>query len=87
MEAVGDETSDASIAFIQKQHKGGKPWFVWLNGVNMHFRTHVQAGHHGISPQDEYSDGIKEVNNDEAGYPVHSRHGDSCGDFNGVVGG
>jgi arylsulfatase A-like enzyme len=60
METVDDETSDAALAFIQKQHKAGKPWFVWWNGTRMHFRTHVKAEHRGISGQDEYSDGMVE---------------------------
>jgi arylsulfatase len=41
METVDDETSDAAIDFIQRQHKAGKPWFVWWSGTRMHFRTHV----------------------------------------------
>jgi arylsulfatase A-like enzyme len=60
METVDDETSDAAIAFIEKQQKSGKPWFVWWNGTRMHFRTHVKAEHRGISGQDEYSDGMVE---------------------------
>ncbi|MCP4258518.1 MAG: arylsulfatase [Planctomycetes bacterium] len=60
METVDDETSDASIAFIKKQHKAGKPWFVWWSGTRMHFRTHVKKELRGISGQDEYSDGMVE---------------------------
>ena len=60
METVDDETSDAAIGFIEKQHKAGKPFFVWWNGTRMHFRTHVKAEHRGISGQDEYSDGMVE---------------------------
>ncbi|MCH7914072.1 MAG: sulfatase-like hydrolase/transferase, partial [Deltaproteobacteria bacterium] len=33
METVDDETSDAAIGFIEKQHKAGKPWFVWWSGT------------------------------------------------------
>jgi arylsulfatase len=47
METVDDETSDAAIAFIKKQHKA-------------HFRTHVKKELRGISGQDEYSDGMVE---------------------------
>jgi len=57
---VDDETSDAAIAFIKKQHAAGKPFFVWWNGTRMHFRTHVKAEHRGISGQDEYADGMVE---------------------------
>jgi arylsulfatase len=60
METVDDETSDAAIAFIKKQHKAGKPWFVWWSGTRMHFRTHVKKEMRGISGQDEYSDGMVE---------------------------
>jgi len=60
METIDDETSDAAMGFIKKQHKAGKPWFVWWNGTRMHFRTHVKKELRGISGQDEYSDGMVE---------------------------
>jgi arylsulfatase len=60
METVDDETSDRAIAFIEEQHKTGKPWFVWWNGTRMHFRTHVKDELRGISGQDEYADGMVE---------------------------
>ena len=60
METVDDETSDAAIAFIEKAHQEGKPWFVWWNGTRMHFRTHVKDELRGISGQDEYADGMVE---------------------------
>jgi len=41
METIDDETSDAAIDFIRRQHEAGNPWFVWWNGTRMHFRTHV----------------------------------------------
>jgi len=60
METVDDETSDAAIAFMEKQVKAGKPFFVWWNGTRMHFRTHVKKELRGKSGQDEYSDGMVE---------------------------
>ena len=60
METVDDETSDAAIAFIEKAHKYGKPWFIWWSGTRMHFRTHVKDELRGISGQDEYADGMVE---------------------------
>ena len=60
METVDDDTSDAAIDFIERQHKAGKPWFVWWSGTRMHFRTHVKDELRGISGQDEYSDGMVE---------------------------
>ena len=43
METVDDETSEAAMDFIRRQHKAGKPWFCWWSGTRMHFRTHVRA--------------------------------------------
>jgi len=60
METIDDESSDAAIDFIKKQHKAGEPWFVWWSGTRMHFRTHVKKELRGISGQDEYSDGMVE---------------------------
>ena len=60
METVDDETSDAAIDFIKRQHEAGTPWFVWWSGTRMHFRTHVKPELRGISGQDEYSDGMVE---------------------------
>ena len=60
METVDDETSDAALDFIERQHKAGKPWFLWWSGTRMHFRTHVKDELRGISGQDEYSDGMVE---------------------------
>ena len=41
METVDDETAALALDFIERQHKAGKPWFVWWSGTRMHFRTHV----------------------------------------------
>ena len=60
METIDDESSDAAIDFIKRQHEAGKPFFVWWNGTRMHFRTHVKEELRGISGQDEYSDGMVE---------------------------
>ena len=60
METVDDETVAAALDFIDRQHKAGKPFFVWWNGTRMHFRTHVKEELRGISGQDEYSDGMVE---------------------------
>ncbi len=60
METIDDETVAAALDFIDRQHRAGKPFFVWWNGTRMHFRTHVKPEHRGISGQDEYSDGMVE---------------------------
>ena len=41
METVDDDTAAVAMDFIERQHKAGKPWFVWWSGTRMHFRTHV----------------------------------------------
>ncbi|MEM9187199.1 MAG: arylsulfatase [Planctomycetota bacterium] len=62
METVDEETLAAAKAFIEKQHKAGKPFFCWWNGTRMHFRTHVKEEHRGLSGKsgDEYHDGMVE---------------------------
>jgi arylsulfatase A-like enzyme len=62
METIDDETVAAAKDFIQRQHREGKPWFVWWNGTRMHFRTHVKPQHRGIAGPngDEYQDGMVE---------------------------
>ena len=42
METIDDDFATRSAAFIEKQHKAGKPFFVWVNFTHMHFRTHVK---------------------------------------------
>lgn len=60
METIDDETVAAAIDFIKRQNEAGQPFFCWWNGTRMHFRTHLKEEHHGISGQDEYSDGMVE---------------------------
>ena len=60
METIDDETVEAALDFIDRQHAAGQPFFVWWNGTRMHFRTHVKAELRGISGQDEYADGMVE---------------------------
>lgn len=40
MERIDDEIAARSVAYIEQQHKAGKPFFVWVNFTHMHFRTH-----------------------------------------------
>ena len=40
METIDDEVTDRALAFIDKCHKEGKPFFIWYNTTGMHFRTH-----------------------------------------------
>jgi arylsulfatase len=60
METIDDETVAAAKKWIIEQNDAGNPWFLWWSGTRMHFRTHVKKELHGISGQDEYSDGMVE---------------------------
>lgn len=42
METCDDEFIAAATDFIRRQHKDGKPFFVWLNTTHMHFITHTK---------------------------------------------
>lgn len=42
METIDDDIAARSAEFIEKQHKAGKPFFVWVNFTHMHFRTHAK---------------------------------------------
>jgi len=62
METIDDETSAAAIAFMEKEHKAGRPFFVWFNSTRMHLRTHVRKEHRGryTHGDSEYIDGMIE---------------------------
>ena len=40
METIDDDIATKAVDFIERQHKAGKPMFVWVNFTHMHFRTH-----------------------------------------------
>ena len=56
METVDEEITDAALAWMEKQAKANKPFFLWYNSTAMHFRTHVAEKNLGKSGQDHYSD-------------------------------
>ena len=67
METIDDETSDAAIDFIKRQHDANKPFFCWMNTTRMHFRTHVRESMRdkpGINSRTEYADGMLEHDGD-----------------------
>ena len=45
-----------ALAWMEKQAKADKPFFLWYNSTAMHFRTHVAEKNLGKSGQDPYSD-------------------------------
>lgn len=42
MKTIDDDISNRAVDFIQRQHKAGKPFFIWVNFTHMHFRTHTK---------------------------------------------
>jgi arylsulfatase len=57
METIDEEVTEHALAFIDKVHKDGKPFFLWYNTTAMHFRTHSAPKHKGKSGgQGEYND-------------------------------
>jgi arylsulfatase len=62
METIDDETSQAAIDFMKRQHDAGKPFFCWMNTTRMHLRTHVRPEHRGryTHGDSEYIDGMIE---------------------------
>jgi arylsulfatase len=57
METIDEEVTEHALAFIDKVHKEGKPFFVWYNTTGMHFRTHCAEKHKGKSGgQGDYND-------------------------------
>ena len=66
METIDDETTAAAQAFIEKQAKADKPFFVWMNTTRMHLFTHVRESMKGQSgmPGNDYADGMIEHDGD-----------------------
>ena len=56
METIDEEITDGALAWMEKQAKADKPFFLWYNSTAMHFRTHVAEKNLGKSGQDPYSD-------------------------------
>ncbi|TWU12986.1 Arylsulfatase [Symmachiella macrocystis] len=48
MEDVDDEILKLTLAFIDKAHAEGKPFFVWLNPTRMHVVTHLNEKYEGM---------------------------------------
>jgi arylsulfatase len=60
METADDEFTDAAIAFIEKAHKAGQPFFVWLNATRMHVWTRLKEESIGVTGIGLYPDGMVE---------------------------
>jgi len=64
MEKVDEEFLDASLDFIERAHKAGKPFFVWFASSRMHFFTHVPKEWQGKSGLNFYADGMLQHDHD-----------------------
>ena len=63
METVDEEFLEATLDFIDRQHKAGKPWFTWFNSTRMHYFTHVPKEWSGKSGLNYYADGMLQHDN------------------------
>ncbi|MBK9088224.1 MAG: arylsulfatase [Holophagales bacterium] len=60
METVDEEVTAATLKFMDKAHKDGKPFFVWWNSTRMHIFTHLKAASAGKTGLGIYPDGMVE---------------------------
>ena len=60
METADDEFVAAAIDFIERAHKEGKPFFVWLSATRMHVWTHLKKESDGVTGIGLYPDGMVE---------------------------
>jgi arylsulfatase len=42
METIDDDIAARAVDFLDRQHKAGKPIFLWANFTHMHLRTHTK---------------------------------------------
>lgn len=60
METADEEFTGAAINFIERAHKAGKPFFVWLSATRMHVWTHLKEESEGVTGIGLYPDGMVE---------------------------
>jgi arylsulfatase A-like enzyme len=60
METIDQEFLTASLDFIERQHKAGKPFFCWFNSTRMHIFTHLKKESQGVTGLGVYPDGMVE---------------------------
>ena len=56
METIDEEITSRALAWMEKQAKADKPFFLWYNSTACHFRTHLADKNRGKTGQDDYSD-------------------------------
>src|SRR5207249_986271 len=60
METIDEEFSKAALGFMEKNAKGGKPFFVWWNSTRMHVFTHLKKESEGKTGLGIAADGMVE---------------------------
>jgi len=60
MQTVDQEFLTASLDFIDRAHKAGKPFFCWWNSTRMHIFTHLKKESQGVTGLGVYADGMVE---------------------------
>ncbi len=61
METADSEFIDASLKFINKSVKDGKPFFAWINSTRMHVWTRLSDEYKNKSGYGIYADGMMEL--------------------------
>jgi arylsulfatase A-like enzyme len=60
METIDDEITAGALDFIERQHKAGRPFFLWWNSTRMHVFTHLKKESEGKTGLGVYPDGMIE---------------------------
>jgi arylsulfatase len=60
METVDEEFLNATLGWMDKTTKDGKPWFLWFNSTRMHIWTHLKPESAGKTGLGMYPDGMVE---------------------------
>jgi arylsulfatase A-like enzyme len=60
MERVDEEVTTATLGFMDKTAKDGKPFFIWYNTTRMHIFTHLKPSSVGKTGLGVYADGMVE---------------------------
>ncbi|QJT08722.1 arylsulfatase [Oceanidesulfovibrio marinus] len=56
METIDEEVARRSVDFIERSHKAGKPFFLWLNPSRMHVFTHLSEEYmNKITPENNWT--------------------------------
>src|SRR5215510_10763098 len=60
METIDEEVTKASLDYLEKAKKSGKPFFLWWNSTRMHIFTHLKKESQGKTGLGTYPDGMVE---------------------------